>query len=190
VYVQRQDEPLFTDQILTAFKQDMALQYLLFLLLRSSILVCLPQTLHPSRTRTSQANIQSFRIIPAEIFDTHTRSKGVSIATMTSFAFNTMIGLVTNVAMNAVSWRFFLLFVVCNFTNAIFFWIILPETAQLPLEEMNYLFSNAPWIVPGSDKSTYTANLREDLERRADEVRDKGADAVLGHEEGRKETAA
>lgn len=30
-------------------------------------------------------------IIPAEVFDTHTRSKGVSIATMTSFAFNTMI---------------------------------------------------------------------------------------------------
>lgn len=30
-------------------------------------------------------------IIPAEIFDTRTRSKGVSIATMTSFAFNTMI---------------------------------------------------------------------------------------------------
>lgn len=30
-------------------------------------------------------------IIPAEVFDTKTRSKGVSIATMTSFAFNTMI---------------------------------------------------------------------------------------------------
>ena len=30
-------------------------------------------------------------IIPAEVFDTRTRSKGVSLATMTSFAFNTMI---------------------------------------------------------------------------------------------------
>lgn len=30
-------------------------------------------------------------IIPSEVFDTRTRSKGVSIATMTSFAFNTMI---------------------------------------------------------------------------------------------------
>ena len=30
-------------------------------------------------------------IIPAEVFDTHTRSKGVSLATMMSFAFNTMI---------------------------------------------------------------------------------------------------
>ena len=31
-------------------------------------------------------------IIPAEIFDTHTRAKGVSLATMMSFGFNTMIG--------------------------------------------------------------------------------------------------
>lgn len=30
-------------------------------------------------------------IIPAEIFDTRTRAKGVSISTMTTFAFNTMI---------------------------------------------------------------------------------------------------
>lgn len=37
-------------------------------------------------------------IIPAEVFDTRTRSKGVSIATMVSFAFNTMIGQVTPVS--------------------------------------------------------------------------------------------
>jgi len=113
------------------------------------------------------------RIIPAEIFDTHTRSKGVSIATMTSFAFNTLIGQVTGIAINAVQWRYYVLFVVCNFTNAVFFWAILPETKKLPLEEMNYLFTNAPWIVPGSDKSKYTANLAGDLERRADELREK-----------------
>ena len=115
------------------------------------------------------------RIIPAEIFDTHTRSKGVSIATMTSFAFNTMIGQVTGIAINAVQWRYYLLFVICNFTNAIFFWLTLPETKKLPLEEMNYLFTNAPWIIPGSDKSKYTANLSVDLERRADELREKAA---------------
>lgn len=48
-------------------------------------------------------------IIPAEIFDTRTRSKGVSLATMTSFAFNTMIGQVTPIAIDAVGWRFYLL---------------------------------------------------------------------------------
>ncbi|EMR66309.1 hypothetical protein MGN70_008254 [Eutypa lata] len=113
-------------------------------------------------------------IIPAEIFDTHTRSKGVSIATMTSFAFNTMIGQVTEIAVKAVGWRFFLLFVICNFTNAVFFYLLLPETKQLPLEEMNFLFTHAPWIVPGSDKAVYTANIAADVERRAAEIREKG----------------
>lgn len=118
--------------------------------------------------------IVNYRIIPAEIFDTHTRSKGVSIATMTSFAFNTMIGQVTEIAVKAVGWRFFLLFVICNFTNAVFFYLLLPETKQLPLEEMNFLFTHAPWIVPGSDKAVYTANIAADVERRAAEIREKG----------------
>lgn len=43
-------------------------------------------------------------IIPAEIFDTHTRSKGVSITTMVSFAFNTMIGQVTDLAIRDVGY--------------------------------------------------------------------------------------
>jgi sugar porter (SP) family MFS transporter len=53
-------------------------------------------------------------IIPAEIFDTKTRSKGVSIATMVSFAFNTMIGQVTGPAMLAVGYKYYFLFVVSD----------------------------------------------------------------------------
>jgi len=102
-------------------------------------------------------------IIPAEVFDTRTRSKGVSIATMTSFAFNTMIGQVTPIAMANVKYRFYILFIVCNFTNALFFWLFLPETSKLPLEEMNYLFSNSPWVVVGVKKDDYSPH---DLERR------------------------
>jgi hypothetical protein len=56
-------------------------------------------------------------IIPAEIFDTKTRSYGVAIATMTSFAFNTMIGQTTSVALNdetGIGWRWYILFIVSN----------------------------------------------------------------------------
>lgn len=105
-------------------------------------------------------------IIPAEVFDTRTRAKGVSIATMTSFAFNTMIGQITPISLTAVGYRYYILFVVCNFTNAVFFWLMLPETKKLPLEEMNYLFSNAPWIVPGTRKEDYVPN---DLMRKVEE---------------------
>lgn len=113
-------------------------------------------------------------IIPAEIFDTRTRAKGVAIATMTSYAFNTMIGQVTGVAMAAVGWKFYLLFVICNATNALFFWAVLPETKQLPLEEMTYLFTHAPWWVPGTDRDAYLADFRGDLERRAAAIGEKG----------------
>lgn len=54
-------------------------------------------------------------IIPAEIFDTKTRAKGVSIACMVSFAFNTMIGQTTSVALDdntGIGWRWYILFIV------------------------------------------------------------------------------
>ncbi|KAK5164820.1 uncharacterized protein LTR77_009484 [Saxophila tyrrhenica] len=90
-------------------------------------------------------------IIPAEIFDTRTRAKGVSISTMTTFAFNTMIGQVTPIAMERIGYRYYFLFIICNFTNALFFWLFLPETTRLPLEKMNEVFAG-PWIVVGSSK--------------------------------------
>ncbi|KAB8338936.1 hypothetical protein FH972_021876 [Carpinus fangiana] len=88
-------------------------------------------------------------IVPAEIFDYSTRSAGVSLATMMSFAFNTLIGQVTPLALEAIGWRYYILFAVCNATNALFFWAILPETKQVPLEEMDALFAEAPLFVPG-----------------------------------------
>ncbi|OBT56148.1 hypothetical protein VE04_03885 [Pseudogymnoascus sp. 24MN13] len=93
-------------------------------------------------------------IIPAEIFDTRTRAEAVSLAHH--------------------DWRFYLVFVVCNFTNALFFWAILPETKKIPLEEMNYLFTNAPIFVPGTDKSQYQADYNADLESRARAFEAKG----------------
>ncbi|XXH03691.1 hypothetical protein Hte_010097 [Hypoxylon texense] len=98
-------------------------------------------------------------IIPAEIFDTHTRSKGVSLATMASFAFNTLVGQVTSVAVASVGWRFFVLFAVCNFTNAVFFYLVLPETKRVPLEQMSTVVfaREAPWVVVGRRARLYRA---------------------------------
>ena len=123
-------------------------------------------------------------IIPAEIFDTKTRAYGVMIATMTSFAFNTMIGQITPIAMTNIGYKYYFLFIVSvlfsaalcsrlttlqigNFTNALFFWAFLPETARRPLEEMKYLFTEAPFFVPGMKMRDFETH---DLETRAHEV--------------------
>lgn len=109
-------------------------------------------------------------IIPAEIFDTKTRAKGVSIATMVNTAFNAMIAQTTSVALDDVTgigWRWYILFIVCNFTNAVYFWCVLPETSKRPLEEMRYLFTEAPIFVPTMKRDHVISG---DLERRAEEV--------------------
>ncbi|KAH8802240.1 general substrate transporter [Hyaloscypha sp. PMI_1271] len=117
-------------------------------------------------------------IIPAEIFDTKTRSKGVSLGAMVSFAFNTMIGQVTSPAINSINWRYFLLFVVCNFTNAVFFWAFMPETAKRPLEEMNALFSGSSWFVPTMKKEDFETH---DLEHRLAENEQKEKAIAVEH---------
>lgn len=66
---------------------------------------------------------------------------------------------------NGIGYRFYYLFIVCNLTNAIFFWLLLPETARRPLEEMNALFEHAPWIVVGKSKESYQSRDLENLER-------------------------
>lgn len=54
--------------------------------------------------------------------------------------------------MSRIGYRFYFLFIVCNFTNALFFWLFLPETARRSLETMNAFFTEAPWLVPGRTK--------------------------------------
>jgi len=127
-------------------------------------------------------------IIPAEVFDTRTRAKGVSIATMASFAFNTMIGQTTPIAMGNIGYKFYYVFCICNFTNAVFFWLFLPETAGRPLEEMNYLFEHAPLIVVGVAKRIYTSG---DLEQRLEAIKEEkamGKDDVQVEEHERSRT--
>ena len=88
--------------------------------------------------------------IPAELFGTAMRTKGVSLGAMTSFAFNTMIGQVTPIAVAAIGWKYYVVFIVCNVTNGLFFWAFLPETKGLNLEDMDELFYQSPTFVLGS----------------------------------------
>src|SRR3979490_577825 len=94
---------------------------------------------------------------------------------MTSFAFNTMIGQVTSFALQAIGWKFFILFCVTNFTNGLFFWDFLPETEKVPLEEMKRLFTDAPWFVPSMDRKSYS---HREVNVRAEELAEKTRDVT------------
>ena len=114
-------------------------------------------------------------IIPAEVFNTATRVKGISLATMVSFAFNTMIGQVTPVALAAIGWRYYILFIVCDATNALFFYLFLPETKGVSLEAMNDLFTNSPLIVPGS---SWQPSIDVDVEKLAKKKEESGVEQL------------
>jgi hypothetical protein len=86
---------------------------------------------------------------------------------MVSFAFNTMIGQVTPVALAKIEWRYYILFIVCDITNALFFYLFLPETKGVTLEAMNDLFMNSPIIVPGSH---WQPPLEVDVDRVAKKI--------------------
>lgn len=42
------------------------------------------------------------------------------------------------------------MFIVCDFSNALFFYLFLPETKGITLEVMDDLFTNSPLLVHGS----------------------------------------
>lgn len=39
-----------------------------------------------------------------------------------------------SVLMSPTGWKYYLVFAICGFTNALFFWAFLPETRGIPLE--------------------------------------------------------
>ncbi|KAF2230076.1 MFS putative major facilitator superfamily transporter [Viridothelium virens] len=112
--------------------------------------------------------------IPAELFGTAMRTKGVSVGAMTSFAFNTMIGQVTPIAVTAIGWKYYIVFIVCNVTNGLFFWAFLPETKGLNLEDMDELFHESPTFVPGS-KWKPSSHVEENAKDIAEQEKELGA---------------
>ena len=102
---------------------------------------------------------------------------------MTSFAFNTMIGQVTPVAIEGVAWKYYILFAICNFTNAAFFWAFLPETRLVPLEQMGTLFSEAPIFCAFWKRPQYVMEV-EDMDRSSVDIeRKKGLGKQEDHSE-------
>jgi len=129
--------------------------------------------------------------VPAELFGTAMRLKGVSVGAMTSFVFNTLIGQVTPIAITAIGWKYYIVFIVCNLGNAIFFWAFQPESKGLNLEDMvsfvmflmpgrqwlthkqDEMFRESPTFVPGS-KWVPSSHLDEAAREIAKQERDAG----------------
>ena len=65
---------------------------------------------------------------------TSIRAKAAGLTTSASWLANFMIGQVSPKAWEGIGWRYYLVFTVCSFTNALFFYFFFPETKGRTLE--------------------------------------------------------
>ncbi|PSR76768.1 hypothetical protein PHLCEN_2v8220 [Hermanssonia centrifuga] len=104
--------------------------------------------------------------IPVEMFNSATRAKATAITSSAAWISNFMIAQVSPPAFASIGWKFYLVFAICGFTNALFFWAFLPETRGIPLEELDHYFEEVPVFVPGSYAGLKDPNAREQELRR------------------------
>ena len=103
----------------------------------------------------------------------------------------------TPIAITAIGWKFYIVFIVCNLGNAIFFWAFQPETKGLNLEDMvsslpyallrlsltsaqDELFRESPTFVPGS-KWVPTSHLEDDAREISKQEKEAGVAQYLEH---------
>lgn len=104
--------------------------------------------------------------VPVEMFNTNVRAKGTALTSLACWVANFMIGQITPKALDNIGWKYYLLFAIGGFTNAITFFLILPETKGRTLEEMDEYFENTPWIVAFHQTPKISEKLREEELRR------------------------
>ncbi|TCD67159.1 hypothetical protein EIP91_000444 [Steccherinum ochraceum] len=80
--------------------------------------------------------------LASEVFPTRTRSIGTSVATCANWAFNVLFSQVSNLAMNNVSWRYYLLFIILNALDFVVIALFFPETKGKSLEDMAEIFGD------------------------------------------------
>ncbi|QRV86298.1 Sugar (and other) transporter [Ceratobasidium sp. AG-Ba] len=99
---------------------------------------------------------------PVEIFGSATRARGTAITSMAAWIANFMIAQVTPIAFNHIHWRYYLVFAICGYTNALTVWALFPETKGRKLEEMDDLFKHTGWFVPTQNYTILSPTQRED----------------------------
>lgn len=98
-------------------------------------------------------------LYPPEILPLPVRAKGASLSTASNWAFNFVVGEMTPVLQEVITWRLYLVhafFCVCSFVCVYLFY---PETMGIHLEDMDQIFGDSVVPQPGSIRAiASTAN--------------------------------
>ncbi|KAJ5261395.1 hypothetical protein N7478_011990 [Penicillium angulare] len=79
-------------------------------------------------------------VYPAEILPLKVRAKGASLAAASCFLGNFLVVAITPPALENIGYKSYTIFAVLNLVQAIISWAFYPETALIPLEQIDKLF--------------------------------------------------
>ncbi|KAH7147349.1 sugar transporter [Fusarium sp. MPI-SDFR-AT-0072] len=81
-------------------------------------------------------------VVVSEIFPQHLRGNGNAFAVFSMSVINIWLSQITPYAFEAIAWKFYFVFIALNLTAAVIYWVWLPETNQLTLEEIAGAFGD------------------------------------------------
>ncbi|CCL98787.1 uncharacterized protein FIBRA_00792 [Fibroporia radiculosa] len=81
-------------------------------------------------------------VLASEVFPTKTRSIGTSVATCANWAFNVLFSQVSNLAIESIDWKYYIVFICLNAVDFIIIAFFFPETKGKSLEEMAEVFGD------------------------------------------------
>jgi sugar porter (SP) family MFS transporter len=82
-------------------------------------------------------------LYPPEILPLSIRSKGASLSTATNWAFNWLVGEMTPILQELITWRLYLVHAFFCVVSFVVVWFIYPETCGVRLEDMDSIFGDA-----------------------------------------------
>jgi len=81
-------------------------------------------------------------VYPPEILPLSIRAKGSALAASADFLGNFLVVEVTPVGVKSIGFGFYLIWAAFNLINAVIVWLFYPETANMPLESIDLLFTD------------------------------------------------
>jgi len=99
-------------------------------------------------------------VYPPEILPLKIRAKGAALAAAADFLGNFLVVEITPVSLRNIGWRTYIIWAVLNLVNAIVVFLLYPETAGIPLEKIDKLFTSELVEVAEGEKQPFYRKLQ------------------------------
>ncbi|RAH76491.1 general substrate transporter [Aspergillus japonicus CBS 114.51] len=101
----------------------------------------------------------------SEVFSMNVRAQAVGMASQTQNVANAIVQQFFPTFLNNCGFYAFYMFAGINFLLALFVWFFIPETKQVPLEEIDALFGGANHVTQGEDLFAHEKSMRVTSEK-------------------------